>query len=237
MERSAPDHRCIAVDVRGFGRSDAPVRGEFELADAAEDVLALVSALRVDSYVLIGHSMGGKIACAIAATQPSGLKALVLVAPSPPTPEPMDDAQRNELLGSYGNRAAAVATIEKITLRRLSEPLFTTCLEDNLASSRSGWIWWLEDGSREDISLQMASIRVPTLVLASSEDPAIAKAVLDEGLMPRLQHAQMKIVTEAGHLLPLEAVDEVGAAIKTFVGGLRLSKQAQEGRANRALRE
>jgi hypothetical protein len=47
----------------------------------------------------------------------------------------------------------------------------------------------------------------------------------------------MKIVAEAGHLLPLEAADEVGAAIKTFVGRLRLSKQAQEGPANRALRE
>jgi pimeloyl-ACP methyl ester carboxylesterase len=190
------------------GGSAAPTRrfgGSFELADAAEDVLALMSALRVDSYVLIGTSMGGKIACAIAATQPLGLKGLGASRALATNPEPMDDAQRNELLSSYGNRAAAVATIEKITVRGLSEPLFTTCLDDNLASSRSGWIWWLEEGSREDISLQMASIRVPTLVLASNEDPAIAKAVLDEELMPRLQHAQMKIVAGAGHLLPLEA--------------------------------
>lgn len=162
----------------------------------------------------------GKIACAFAATQPPGLKALVLVAPSPPTPEPMEEAAREGLLKSYGDPAAAAKTVEKITIRQLPAPLFETCVEDNLASSPSGWSWWLERGSREDISSEMPGIQVPTLVVASAEDPAISIHVLECEVMPRLPQARMTMVPEAGHLLPLEARDEVSVAIRSFVGRL-----------------
>lgn len=220
MERLAPDHRCIALDLRGFGGSDALEGEDFTVADAAEDVSALIGALRVEHYVLIGHSMGGKIACAFAATQPPGLKALVLVAPSPPTPEPMEGTEREELLKSYGDRTAAAKGVKKITIRQLPASLFETCVEDNLASSRSGWSWWLERGSREDISSRMPGIQVPTLVVASAKDPAIAIDVLDREVMPRMPQARMTMVPETGHLSPIEAPDDVGSAIRSFVGQL-----------------
>lgn len=216
MERLAPDHHCIALDLRGFGGSDAP-NADFTLADAVEDVSEFVRALKVETYVLIGHSMGGKIAYALAARSPPGLKALVLVAPSPPTPEPMGEAQRDELLRSHGDRAAAIKTIVAITFRQLPAPLFETCIDDNLASSRSGWSWWLERGSREDISTAVA-LQIPALVIASLQDPAIPKGILDVKLMPRLARADMTLIAGAGHLLPLEAGEEVSAAIGNFAG-------------------
>ena len=53
--------RCIAVDLRGWGKSDRPV-DDYSLFAQADDVEGVVEALNVKDFVLVGHSMGGKIA-------------------------------------------------------------------------------------------------------------------------------------------------------------------------------
>jgi len=80
--------RCIALDARGFGGS-APSYDEFSASGMAHDVIATRCALNASSYALMGHSMGGKTALAIAARRPVALRSLVLIAPSPPNPEPI----------------------------------------------------------------------------------------------------------------------------------------------------
>src|SRR5271168_2262110 len=74
--------RCIAVDLRGWGKSD---RGadDYSLFAQADDVLGVIEALKLTDFVLVGHSMGGNIAQILAARRPDGLKVLVLVAPAP----------------------------------------------------------------------------------------------------------------------------------------------------------
>ncbi len=54
-------YRTIAIDHRGWGDSDAPEHG-YALADLADDAAGVISALGLGSYVLVGHSMGGKVA-------------------------------------------------------------------------------------------------------------------------------------------------------------------------------
>ena len=81
----APAFRTIAVDQRGWGRSDKPLEG-YTLADLADDAERLIESLAPDRYVLVGHSMGGKVAQLMASRHPAGLAGLVLVAPSPPSP-------------------------------------------------------------------------------------------------------------------------------------------------------
>jgi 3-oxoadipate enol-lactonase len=79
------DFRCVAYDHRGWGESDKPETG-YSIPELANDAGALIQALGLTRYVLIGHSMGGKVAQRLAAKRPEGLEALILVAPAPPTP-------------------------------------------------------------------------------------------------------------------------------------------------------
>jgi pimeloyl-ACP methyl ester carboxylesterase len=51
--------RCVAYDQRGWGRSGGPAEG-YAISDLATDLATVVSALGLDDYVLVGHSMGGK---------------------------------------------------------------------------------------------------------------------------------------------------------------------------------
>ncbi len=54
----AERHRVLALDLRGFGWSDAPRRG-YEKEELATDVLAVLDALGIDRVKLVGHDWGG----------------------------------------------------------------------------------------------------------------------------------------------------------------------------------
>lgn len=100
LDRLENSFRCIAPDLRGWGDSEATETG-YAVAQVATDTAALIGALTIERYVLVGHSMGGKAALALASRQPTGLDALILLAPSPPTPEPIEDAERARLLQTH----------------------------------------------------------------------------------------------------------------------------------------
>jgi pimeloyl-ACP methyl ester carboxylesterase len=75
----ASRRRCIAIDLPGFGRSSSPRRPR--LSAYAEDVVEGLSRVGVRSFTLVGHSLGGGVATAVAELVPSGVAALVLCAP------------------------------------------------------------------------------------------------------------------------------------------------------------
>jgi pimeloyl-ACP methyl ester carboxylesterase len=72
-------HRCLAVDLPGFGGSDPPSRPR--LGAYAEDVAEALDRLRVRAPTLVGHSLGGGVATAVAEQMPDEVRGLVLSAP------------------------------------------------------------------------------------------------------------------------------------------------------------
>jgi pimeloyl-ACP methyl ester carboxylesterase len=81
-DKLAPNFHTIAIDHRGWGASDAPADG-YDLKELAADAEGVIQELNLKRYVLVGHSMGGKVAQLMASRRPTGLAGLVLVAPSP----------------------------------------------------------------------------------------------------------------------------------------------------------
>ena len=69
----------IAFDLPGFGHSDAPDRGS--LAGYARDIAAGLEMLGVERFNLVGHSLGGGVAAALAEMMPERVGAVVLLAP------------------------------------------------------------------------------------------------------------------------------------------------------------
>ena len=65
-ERLAPEHRFVAMDLRGHGYSDKPPSG-FALADHVGDIRQLIAALELHRPILMGFSAGGAIATFTAA--------------------------------------------------------------------------------------------------------------------------------------------------------------------------
>ncbi|GGS40679.1 alpha/beta fold hydrolase [Deinococcus knuensis] len=214
-----------APDLMGFGTQASAGRADQGTADMGAALLPLLRSLHAarGPVTLAGHSMGGKVALWMAATHPDLVRRLVLIAPSPPTPEPMSDEDRAALRAAHGDRAALRAAhgdraaltrqYRTITRQPLSETDFRQLVRDGLRASPAAWTAWTDHGSREDITARLVGLRAPVTVLYSAEDPAIAADTLRAGVLPLLPGAQAREVRGSGHLLPLEQPAEVAAAL------------------------
>lgn len=214
------DYRCVMPDLRGHGMSADLALQHNCISDFADDITHLIGALGLDSFVLVGHSMGGKIAMAVAARRPQGLTALALLAPSPPNPEPITRAQRAHLLQHQRSRAAAEHAAHALTGWPLPSTLFRQVVDDRLRCSPRAWRWWLESGSKEDVSQSLARIDIPVRVLSGLLDITIPTAVIESEVMSRLPSAQLARIVECGHLIPLEAPEALVRCIRLLTGHL-----------------
>ncbi|MBI5533619.1 MAG: alpha/beta hydrolase [Deltaproteobacteria bacterium] len=91
-----PGVRLVAIDLPGHGRSDhRPPGHAYHLIDYIRDVHSILDALEWDTVSLLGHSMGGGIACMVAGTSPERVERLALLeALAPLTTEPSDAPTR-----------------------------------------------------------------------------------------------------------------------------------------------
>ena len=219
------DHRLIAPDLRGFGGSDAP--GEdgtrYAVDTMAGDVRELFNRWQVGPCVVVGHSMGAKVALALAAQNLADLRGLVLLAPSPPSPEPMEPAERARLLAGHGDADAAREILAKITASPLPPASHALALADLGRASASAWRAWLEHGSREDRAAEVARVTVPLTVAVGERDENITVALVEREIIARSRHARtpVAVVPGAAHLLPLEAPDAVAVLLRGFLWRLR----------------
>ncbi|MBC3783652.1 alpha/beta fold hydrolase [Spirosoma utsteinense] len=203
MSQLSDQYRCIAIDLRGHGGSDSPATG-YTVDDMADDVTDILHQYEVQDFVLVGHSMSGKVALALASRQPTGLQSLLLVSPSPPVPEPIPDKERQKLLTGHGQRSAAEQTLKNITEVAVSEAVRKQIIADDLRTGKSAWDAWLLAGSKEDISDRMAAVTIPVHIIVGSEDRALPPDVQPRLTLPYLPAATLEICRGAGHLLPWE---------------------------------
>jgi len=81
IDRLPDSYRGISYDVRGRGRTEGP-DNDYTMPELAGDLLALVDALRLDKFHLVGHSLGSAIAMQFALDHSERLYSLVVVAPA-----------------------------------------------------------------------------------------------------------------------------------------------------------
>lgn len=74
---------AIAVDLPGWGESPDPQR-PMDATSAAEAVAAVVASTGAERWIVVGHSLGGMVALALAAQRPGATEAVVLVSPTGP---------------------------------------------------------------------------------------------------------------------------------------------------------
>lgn len=209
-------YRTIAIDHRGWGQSDAPAEG-YGLADMADDAHGVIAALDLKRYILVGHSMGGKVAQLMASHRPEGLVGLVLVAPSPPQPLAMPPEAREAMAGAYSTRASVGMAIDQmLTAKALSTSDWEQVIEDSLRGAPQAKAAWPRSTSLEDITREVAAINVPTVVFAGELDKIDSVSLLKAELLSRVRHAVLHVLPGTGHLSPLEAPQELARLIADF---------------------
>jgi pimeloyl-ACP methyl ester carboxylesterase len=214
--------RCLALDLPGFG--DAAGVAGYGVAEMADSVAARVQHARLGDWILAGHSMGAKVAAVLArraedgAEGLAGLRGVVLLAGSPPGPEPMPAAQRETMLGWFtGDPAAWPAQARAFIGNNVAGPLLPAAMgiamADLLRMRPAAWAAWLRAGSREDWAERIGVLRTPALILAGADDKALGERAQRALTAPHYASHRLVTLPDTGHLLPMEQPDEVGALI------------------------
>ena len=219
-------YHCVALDLRGWGESDKSA-GSYDLESQADDVAAVIESLGLSHYILVGHSMGGKIAQIIGSHRPSGLDGLVLVAPAPPTPMATSEAQRKMIRDSYECREGVETALSILAEKPLSADLREQVIADTLGGAPAAKDAWIYQGALLDISAVVGSISVGVTIIVGDADRVENEAVLRRELASRVSQSNFVIMPGVGHLAPLEAPKELAAAISDSIMRLR-SKAAEK---------
>jgi pimeloyl-ACP methyl ester carboxylesterase len=209
-------HRCVAPDLRGWGESDKSAT-DYDLRIQADDVAAIIQSLGLSQYILVGQSMGGKIAQILGSRRPKGLKGLVLVAPAPPTPLGAPKEQRDAMLAGYQSATGVEAALSILTERPLSPQLRQQVVDDSTGGAPAAKSAWTQEGMTLDITDVVGKINVPTTVIIGDADKVEIEPLLRRELASRIAGTEFIILSGVGHLSPLEAPNELAAAITKAV--------------------
>ncbi len=227
----AARHTTVAVDLLGHGRSDAPDDpSRYGIGHAAEDVLGVLDALGIGRASLLGYSMGGRVAIALAIVAPERLDALVLESASPGI---RDASSRRERTATDAALAAAIEQdgVGAFVDRWERLPLFASQaalpeqarrelrarrLQNNpagLANSLRG----LGQGAQPDMREHLPAVRAATLLIAGALDPAYC--ALGEEMRAMIPRARLEIVPDAGHAVHLEQPERFCSLVLDFLAG------------------
>ena len=209
---------CLAVDLRGSGRTAAPPQS-ISIEAFAADVGELIEAVGAPAHVC-GLSMGGIVALRLAADSPGSVRSLVLAdtwafhpaaAASLAQRLAAIDASSMEEMASqrmpavYGPRAPR-ALVE----RGIAE----MAAKDKACYRRSSEVLWAAD-----LRAEARQVRVPTLVLVG-EDDTITPPPLSEELAALVPGATLTVIPGAGHLSNEENPAAFNAAVDAFLGAV-----------------
>lgn len=214
----ARGYRVVAPDLRGHGDSQRP-RGSYRPEVFADDVEALLEALAIEHYVVVGHSMGGAVAATLALRRPSGLRGLV-IANSVPAFNPRRPREHFEIWLRLGVTALlGPAMLGRIMAQRLyPAPEQARLRAESIAraagNSRCVYISSLYNLTRWSADERLGEIAVPTLVLAGDRDYFEVADVCRYA--DGIPGAECRVLAGERHAMPREAGERVAAAIAEF---------------------
>lgn len=230
-ERMQDRYRLLALDQRGHGDSDWAEDGNYSRDAFVADLEGFRTALGLDRFVLIGHSMGGLNSVAYTNAYPQHVRALVLVDVGPESakegvdnivrftrgPDELDFDEFVEMAHRFNQRR----TLENIRER----------MRHRLKPTENGkWTWKFDKRFRQaDSGLTIGStlsndeswqlfrnIDVPTLLVRGAESDVLTPAVAERASQ-EIRRARLVVIPGAGHSVPGDSPDAFTEGVREFL--------------------
>jgi pimeloyl-ACP methyl ester carboxylesterase len=214
--------RLIVFDNRDAGQS-SQADGPYEVADMAADALALADTLELDSFHLLGFSLGGAIAQEMALAAPERVRTLTLCVTYGGT-------------GGFGPRRSAVLRnvvegmsreefLDFLMMLIYSDRLFdneafaqaarTAMLDNPHPQSREAFIRQLEASGRHDARDRLGTLAMPVHVIGARRD-IMVPPFRSEDIAELIPGSKLTIV-DAGHAANVEVAPEFNALVLDFI--------------------
>ena len=220
----AAGFQVIRYDHRGHGQSPAP-EGPYTLTELAQDLLALLDRLGLHRVSWAGLSLGGMVGMWLAENAPERVDRMVLCCTSASLGPASMWQERAETARTQGMAALAEAAVDRWVTPQFQEtqPDKTKWLRDMVAShSGEGYASCCTAIETMSIVDALDTITVPTLVIATENDPATPPEHARR-IATAIPNARLEMVENAAHLGNVEQPDTFTGLI---LGHLRPNRRA-----------
>jgi 3-oxoadipate enol-lactonase len=219
----AERHRTIIFDNRDVGRS-SQAEASYDIADMAQDALGLADELSLETFHLLGVSMGGAIAQEMALRVPERVRTLTLAATFAG-----GGAYAQALAENWGSRVMKLTReerVDELLLLTLSEGFFQTegavdfvrsmTLQNPNPQPPEAFRRQLEASSRFEARERLGTLKMPVHVIGAEHDILIPvwKSVEVAELIPG---ARLTVIERAAHGMQLERAQEFNELVLGFL--------------------
>jgi N-formylmaleamate deformylase len=216
-ERLATTHRVLVLDIRGRGLSESRAGLGYTLDDYAQDLRGVIEVLGLGHPIVIGHSMGARIAARLGATARDLASKLVLIDPPlsgpgrTPYPTPLSSyltaieaASRGASVEEF-RKFSPTWTDEQISLRLEWLP---TCSVEAVTQTHRNF-------HDEDIYPDFSHLTCPTLLIYAAKANVVPAKLAKEiaNLLPNGQ----AVPVQAGHMIPWDNLEDFLAVLRPFL--------------------
>jgi pimeloyl-ACP methyl ester carboxylesterase len=216
----AEQHRVLTVDLRAHGQSSDP--GDwFTVERLAEDVAALLAHLEEPPAHLIGLSLGGATALALALRHPARARSLTSVNGFakylPASRGGVQRALRRTWLLLTAPMPVVAAYISSGLFPRPEQKIFYDAAVASLSKNHRRTYWAaMAAVLRYDARPLLPGLRLPTLILAGENDGTVALAA-QKTLRQLIPGAQLLVIPHSGHATPYDQSEAFNRAVLEFV--------------------
>jgi 3-oxoadipate enol-lactonase len=217
-------YRVIVFDNRDVGQSsyaDAP----YEVADMAQDTLALADEVGLDTFHLLGMSMGGAIAQEAALAAPERIRTLTLVVTFAGTGR--WGAERARVWGASVMRTPREEHVDMLLLLTLSRRLYeenpefveyvrNAVLTNPHPQAPEAFVRQLEAIARHDTHDRLGSLPMPVHVIGAEHD-MLVPVWLSREIAELIPGAKLTVIEGAPHAVNIEPAQELNSAVLDFL--------------------
>lgn len=224
IARFATFFKVIAVDIRGYGRSDKPVT-ETSVAEMAEDAVGVCRQEAVKEAILCGISVGGNLVLQMALNHPDLCKALIMVGCSsgPSAHQTRTDGYLNQGVAKYH-----IQHLKNLVSKEFAESMLGgyalslfTDTDPNLKPEALRAVFNALE--RKNLTPRLGELQMPVLVVNGEFDGARARSI---EMSQRIKGAEHRTIPGSGHACCLEQPALFDEAVSGYLrkNGLMPSK-------------
>lgn len=219
-------YRCITFDFRGHGHSQVTENG-YGMDALSDDAAEIIERLHCAPCHFLGFSMGGFVAMRLAARRPELIKSLILVSTSA-DPEPKEGLLKYRLLNLVARLIGPWVVARHVMPMMFSQRFLRNPLR---AKERKIWRRQLISNDRFGVTRavtgvidrrgvydELHNIKIPTLIIVGQHDVATPPD-RSERMHAAVPDSRLVVIPATGHMAPVEAPDEVSAALEAFLNG------------------
>ena len=219
LEPLKRDYRVVILDRPGSGYSTRPPQASAAISAQAATISRFVEALGLKQPLVVGHSLGGAIALALALNHPEQVSGLALIAPVTRRPHKVPAVFKGLAIGSpLVRRLVAWTVAVPLSMKNRDAALGSLFGPQPVArdfATKGGGLLFLRPGTfigascdlvapREDLDAMQAryaGLKIPVGVLYGTDDGILEATAHCEALASKLPDADFELIEGGGHMI------------------------------------